>query len=195
MSRGRPLGYDPDHALEDAMQLFWHQGFEATSLQDLLDAMAIGRSSFYQRFGSKQALFLAAVDRYRDQLVATLEASLTGADSGCAFIAATLHSVATDTRSADGRRGCLVFNAASEIGDSDREIAARVAVSIDAFSGVFCKAIEQAQREGDIEACRDPRLLARYAVVTMSGLRTLAKSGAATGELEALAAVAMKAFT
>jgi len=129
MNRGRPLEFDPEAALEAAMQLFWTRGFEATSLQDLLDSMGIARSSFYQAFGSKQEVFLRGVERYRDWLAGELRRSMESADSGLDFIEDTLKSVAGDTKCADGRRGCLVFNSAAEFGQRDPEVAGRVAAS------------------------------------------------------------------
>ncbi|HKL62491.1 MAG TPA: TetR/AcrR family transcriptional regulator [Woeseiaceae bacterium] len=194
MNRGRPLEFDPDTALEAAMQLFWSRGFEATSLQDLLDSMGIARSSFYQAFGSKQEVFLQAVERYRDYLVGELRASMESADSGLAFIEGTLKSVAEDTKCADGRRGCLVFNSAAEFGQKDPEVAGRVAASIDAFTRVFTDAVRRAQEEGDVAPERDPKLLGRHVVCSMSGLRTLAKAGARRKELVAIAELAMRSL-
>ncbi len=194
MNRGRPLEFDPDTALEAAMQLFWARGFEATSLQDLLDSMGIARSSFYQAFGSKQEVFLRAVERYRDWLAGELRGSMESADSGLAFIEDTLKSVAEDTKCADGRRGCLVFNSAAEFGQRDPEVAGRVAASIDAFTQVFTDAVRRAQEEGDVPPDRDPRLLGRHVVCTMSGLRTLSKAGARRTELVALADLAMRSL-
>ncbi len=57
MSIGRPLQFDPEQVLDAAMQVFWASGYDATSLQDLLQAMRLSKSSFYQTFGSKQQLF------------------------------------------------------------------------------------------------------------------------------------------
>ena len=60
----RPKEFNPDEALEKAMQVFWHKGYEATSMEDLLNAMDINRGSLYATFGGKRALFLKAMDRY-----------------------------------------------------------------------------------------------------------------------------------
>jgi len=176
------------------MQLFWSRGFEATSLQGLLESMGIARSSFYQAFGSKQEVFLLTVERYRDDLVGELRAAMQKADSGLAFIEDTLKSVAEDTQCADGRRGCLVFNTATEFGQKDPEVAGRVAASIDAFTRVFTDAVRRAQEEGDVPPERDPKLLGRHVVCTMSGLRTLAKAGARSSELVAIADLAMRSL-
>jgi len=191
MVRGRPVEFDRNVALEEAMQLFWSRGYEATSLPELLERMGIARSSFYQSFGSKQDLFLEAVERYRDHLVAGLRASLAEAESGLVFIEDTLESVAADSACADGRRGCLVFNSAAEFGQKDPETASRIAASIDAFTRVFADAVKRAQEEGDVSPERDPVLMGRYVVCAMSGLRTLSKAGARRKELKDLAALAL----
>jgi len=159
------------------MQLFWAKGYESTSMTELLETMDIGRSSFYQSFGSKQQVFLLSLQRYRDQLVARLRQSLDDAASGWCFLEATLVSVGVGTAADNGRRGCLVFNAAAEIDGSDGDITARVRASIDAFTEVFTDAARRAQREGDIPEERDPALVGHQAVMTMCGLQTLAKAG------------------
>jgi len=191
MVGGRPLEFDPDAALDAALQRFWSHGYEATSLNDLLESMDIARSSFYQAFGSKHEVFLRAVERYRENLVAELRASLSSSPTGMAFIEQTLRSVAVESARAQGRRGCLVFNSAAEFGQHDPDVAGHVAASIDAFTGVFADAIRRAQSEGDIAQDRDPVLLGRYAVCAMSGLRTLSKSGARRSELDDVATVAL----
>ncbi len=196
VKRGRPRTFDAEAVAERAMQLFWQKGYEATSMAELLDAMGIGRSSFYQSFGSKQDAFLLAVRRYRDQLVARLRRSLDEADSGWGFIEQTLASVGDGTRTDGGRRGCLVFNAAAEVAPGKSEIGARVRASIDAFTVVFADAARRAQREGELPAERDATIVGRQAVMAMSGLQTLAKAGVSRAELLALAkatAAGMKA--
>lgn len=195
MNAGRPLEFDPDDALAAAMRLFWSQGYEATSLQDLLGRMGIARSSFYQAFRSKHALFIRAVDRYRDGLVADLRTRLAAAESGLAFLRDMLASVADDARGKNRPRGCLVFNSAAEFGQSDAQVAATVATSIDAFACVFADAVRRAQREGDIDPGKDPDLLGRHMVCSMSGLRTLAKAGAKPREILDLAEISISALS
>ena len=194
MTAGRPLEFNPDAALDAAMQLFWSRGYGATSLHELLAGMGIGRSSFYQAFRSKHELFVRAVDRYRDGLVAELRAQLVASACAMAFLRGTLLSVADDARAGEPSRGCLVFNSATEFGQGDAQVAARISASIEAFTQVFADAIRQAQREGDIEPARDAALLGRHMVASMSGLRTLAKAGAKPRELVDLAEVALSAL-
>ena len=82
----RPKAFDPDDVLHKAMQVFWERGYEATSMQDLVDCMGINRFSLYSTFGDKHQLFLAALARYRDKVVARLVDELEWSDAGLAAI-------------------------------------------------------------------------------------------------------------
>ena len=176
------------------MQLFWRQGYEATSLQDLLQTMDLSRSSFYQAFGSKHALFGRCLDHYRDSLAAAMQTQLEAAPRGRDFIAGMLESVADETRGEDARRGCLVMNTASEFGQSDAEVAAHVKSGTSRFRKVFLQAVKRAQAEGDVSAGQDPALLADYLVTCMSGLRTQAKAGAGAAVIRRIAGVMQSAL-
>ena len=79
---GRPLEFDPNAALEAAMHQFWSKGYEHTSLQDLVTAMNLSKSSLYQAFGSKQQLLQRCLGRYADQFAAQLRQGLADAPSG-----------------------------------------------------------------------------------------------------------------
>src|SRR4051794_39604457 len=63
---GRPREFDVDEALDRAVEVFWRQGYEATTLTDLTEAMHIGKPSLYAAFGNKEALFRRALDRYTE---------------------------------------------------------------------------------------------------------------------------------
>ena len=63
--------FNRDEALEKAMQAFWAKGYEATSVQDLVDCMGINRGSLYDTFGDKHQLFLEALDQYGTGCVAS----------------------------------------------------------------------------------------------------------------------------
>lgn len=193
-SIGRPLEFDPETALEAAMQVFWAKGYEQTSMQELLTAMDLSKSSLYQAFGSKQGLFRRCLARYADQLTAHLCEGLAAAPSGWAFIESFLYSVLQDVEGAAQPRGCLVMNTASELAQSEPPIAEDVAASIARFRRTLRTAVERAQREGDVDPRRDAATLAAFLVSSMSGLKVQAKAGADADTLRGIIEVALKAL-
>lgn len=191
---GRPLEFDPDVALLAAMQLFWRKGYENTSLQDLLDVMQISKSSLYQAFGNKQALFERCMTRYGDLMIGQLQEALTSAPSGLGFIRQFLESVLGEARGECEARGCLVLNTANEFARRDPVIAEAVAQGLGRFHSVMLAAVRRAQVEGDIPPGHDAVMLANYLVSSMSGLKTLSKAGADESSLQGTIELVLKAL-
>jgi TetR/AcrR family transcriptional repressor of nem operon len=177
MTAGRPLQFNPEASLEQAMETFWAQGYEATSLQDLLDATGLSKSSLYQQFGGKSALFDRCLQHYCLTRAAAMRERLDAAESGLAFIADSFYGIADGASGKAGQWGCLLMNTANELGQRDPLTADQIAAGKEGFAKVFRAAIERAQREGDIPPERDSRALADFLVSNMSGLRTLLKTG------------------
>lgn len=194
-SPGRPLEFDPDVALNAAMQVFWRKGYENTSMQDLLDAMQLSKSSLYQAFGGKQALFERCMARYGDFMAGQLRAALAEAPSGLAFIRQFLEAVLDEARGVCEARGCLVLNTANEFARRDPHIAEAVAEGLGRFHGILVEAVQRAQREGDIPPDRDAAMLANYLINNMSGLKTLSKAGADEASLKGIIELVLKALT
>ncbi|MCI0492775.1 MAG: TetR/AcrR family transcriptional regulator [Planctomycetes bacterium] len=194
MSIGRPLEFDPTVALDAALEVFWRQGYEATSMQDLLTAMGLSKSSFYQTFGGKQELFEQCLKRYSERLTAELSAGLARSQSAKKFIAAILLKIADEARSADRPRGCLVMNTAAEFGQSDRGVARRVRAGVTGFRDVFLAAIKRGIDAGEIRPTHRPEALADYIVSNISGLRTMVKAGADPRTVKRVANVVLAAL-
>lgn len=194
MKLGRPLEFDPDESLETAMQLFWSKGYEATSLQDLLNAMALSKSSFYQAFGGKHPLFEQCINRYRDKLATQMLDRLRRAKSGKAFIEESLYSLAEEVRCSEQPRGCLIMNSATEFAQRDPVVAELIAQGTEKFTNVFLAAVKRAQAEGDIPLQKNAHALARYLVSSISGLKTMAKAGTDPTTLEEIVGVVLTAL-
>ncbi|HET8727115.1 MAG TPA: TetR/AcrR family transcriptional regulator [Alphaproteobacteria bacterium] len=118
---GRPREFDADAALVAALDMFWRQGYEATSLDDLTRAMGISRSSFYGCFGSKHALLVAAIRRYSDERFEALAAIASGEADPATALRAVLTAL---TNPNGGREGCFLVNCAAELAPHDPEVEA-----------------------------------------------------------------------
>jgi TetR/AcrR family transcriptional repressor of nem operon len=192
MSYGRPLAYDPETALDAAMHLFWRQGYKATSLQDLLQAMGLSKSSFYQAFGSKKALFLRCVDRYSRKVAGRLRGWLAESRSGLDFIERILLAAGAEAEKSEPRRGCLLMNTATELAQQDPVIAARVSEGFVGLGEIFAEAVRRGQREGEITTEENAGNLADYLVCSLGGIRAVVKGGADEVKVKGTVAVILR---
>ena len=157
------------------MQLFWLQGYEATSVRELCEHMGIQKGSLYDTFGSKRALYSAALERYLKLNLppADYYDNLGSAKSAIAEIFA--HKV--DISVADKQcRGCLFVNTIVELAPHDAEIAAISKEGKKVYLETFSRLLAVGQRTGEIRLERDITSLANYLTNAMFGLRVMAKT-------------------
>jgi len=172
---GRPRAFDRTEALLRARDLFWARGYEATSLDDLLGAMGISRSSFYAAFGSKRAALMAALAVYTDASLAQLQTEIAAApDRQTALVRAV--AVLCDT--GGGRRGCFFANCLSEFGATDPEIDAQMQAHLAELEAVFLPLVG-----GE---ARDAPLRARLLLTQVLGIMALRKAGMGQADLDQL---------
>lgn len=194
MNIGRPRNFDTEQALEAAVQVFWSKGYEATSLQDLIDTMKISKSSFYQTFESKHQLFQNCINNYQERFIYDITDSLKKSKTGRSFIDDTFNRLADKARPSGDRRGCLILNCTSEFAQRDPVIAKLITKSIKLMTNVFLSAVKRAQQEGDISPNKKPLPLARYLLSSMNGLITMIKAGASPTEVKDVTQVVLRAL-
>ena len=186
--------FDTDAVLDKAMEAFWAKGYEATSIQDLVERMEINRGSLYHAFGDKQSLFLAALDRYDHvvtrRLLDTLETEGSGKDAIRRFFLAKLESA----RATDRPQGCLVTNSAVERSLYDPAAGAKVRACLAWMEEAFYKALVRAREAGEIPAQRDLRALARSLTNSAQGLSVLARAAVGRAVLEDVVRVTLAAL-
>jgi TetR/AcrR family transcriptional repressor of nem operon len=173
----RTKEFEPEAALTKAMDLFWRRGYEATSVQDLLLEMGIGRGSMYDTFGDKRALFLAALDRFEESRVSRADEILDNSASATEGIKNLFESTIEGLVSYEPRRGCLLANTAVELAPHDEEVAERISRYVERTEEAFERTLVRGQARGEIPADKDPKALARFLVSTLHGVRVLAKTG------------------
>ena len=185
----RPREFEHEAVLDRAMRIFWSRGYEATSVQDLVDQMGIQRGSLYATFGNKRALFLAAIDRYDHVVTAKLLAALDEPTSGVEAIRRFFQLKIEGAIAANRPRGCLVTNSATELASRDRRTASRVGAVLTKIEAAFERAVFRAQKAGEIDPRRDPRALARFLTSSAQGLSVMAKTSPERAVLEDIVGV------
>lgn len=167
--------FDTDDALGKAMAAFWERGYAATSMQDLVDCMGIGRGSLYAAFGDKRRLFLRALAHYDDRHRRRWTEHLSACAAPRQAILAAFDEVITTTL--DGARdGCLLINTGLEMSPHDDEIAAVVGTALEAMEAFFRDMIQRGQAAGEIAASVDAPDTARGLLALLAGLRVLSRS-------------------
>ncbi|MGG2461847.1 TetR/AcrR family transcriptional regulator [Streptomyces sp. RGM 3693] len=172
---GRPKQFDPDAAVEQAMQVFWRKGYAATTPQDLVDALGIGKGSLYNTFGSKHGLFERALVRYRDGQAQALVEMVGGTGPVKDRLRDVLHLLVEMDLADPDRRGCLAVNAAAELAGADEIATELVRRMFDRTEEAFRALIEEGQRAGEIAPDRDARAMGSLLLATVVGLRLLGR--------------------
>ncbi len=165
----RPPEFDADAVLETVMQLFCGRGCEATSVQDLVEATGLNRSSLYNRFGEKHALFLAALERYVQRNETRLQAVLEAPGPKKPALRRLLEGQ-IEANLSGAANGCLVANTTIELAPHDPEAARIIADNQARMEAVLHKALQEAQATGEIGLRHEPRALARFLYSMMQGL-------------------------
>ena len=139
----RPREFDFEHAVDGAMQIFWRQGYHATNLPDLLNAMGLTRGSFYKAFGDKRRACLEALNRYNKVNISAAVGFLEGPSEtgGLSRIRELFASVFSEQ--ADKRMGCFVCNAMIELAPVDEDVAKLAAAMTGRVQGAFLKALTE----------------------------------------------------
>lgn len=187
---GRPQEFDTDAAVEAALAVFWGQGLHRTSIDDLLAASGLARSSLYNAFGGKQALFEQAVQRYVDNQVVRLQKVLSAPSLQLA-LEKLFHSAVTDNN--DGR-GCLLVNCTGSVMREDVVEQRLLRKGFERMFSIVENRICRAQESKEISASIDPADAATLVCATLSGLRIFHKTGMQKRKLKNASNLAIKAL-
>jgi AcrR family transcriptional regulator len=193
-TRGRPRAFDREEALERAMQVFWRQGYEATSLADLTAAMGINPPSLYAAFGDKERLFLEAVDRYEScHRGSAADGSLFGEEPTARGAIEHLLRDAVDELVRPGQpHGCMLMTAATNC--SAESIQSALAERRARSKSLIRKRIAKGIAAGELPSGTDAGALAEFYTTVLAGMSMQARDGATRKSLEATVAAALRAW-
>jgi TetR/AcrR family transcriptional regulator, transcriptional repressor for nem operon len=186
----RPKEFDRDAAVDRAMSVFWLKGYTATSTDDLLQAMNIGRQSMYDTFGDKRRLYVEALEKYQRQSVSGHINRLRSTASPLAGIKALLVGVIPLDRAAR-EKGCMGVGSISEFGNTDAELAKLRGKSRSVLHQALVERLRDALTAGEIGETVDIEAAARFVATMMLGVQVAAKAGATAQALRDTAAFAV----
>ncbi|RST20765.1 TetR/AcrR family transcriptional regulator [Streptomyces sp. WAC04770] len=191
---GRPRGFDEEAALDLAVEVFWRQGYEGTSISDLTDAMGINRPSLYATYGNKEQLFHRAFDRYRKTKTAYI-ANAFEQPTAYAVIESFLRGSA-DALTADGHPlGCLSVQGGLACSPRNAGIPDALAAGRATTERALAQRLARATQDGDLQEKTDPQALARFVMILSEGFAVHATAGTEPADLHASIDIALQSVT
>ncbi len=169
----RAKEFDYERTLDKAKRVFWEKGYQATSIQDLVQATGVNRASLYGTFGGKRELFLRSLQQFQcrnDQFVCNVA---PGLQPGFDKIRAVFQNAARQTL--NDPRGCLLINSVAELSTHDGEVLGLGKGAREQVEAFFSTCLKAARTGGEIARGRDLRSLARFLTNSLFGLRLMAK--------------------
>ncbi|RSM72455.1 TetR family transcriptional regulator [Amycolatopsis sp. WAC 01375] len=167
--------FDVDAACDAALELFWRQGYEATSVSDLVTELGIGKASLYATFGTKHELYLTVLNRYIARGNERFVEDFAGPGPALAGVRRLIDRYLAEILGESGRKGCFVVNAAMEMMPRDPEVARVVERSWDALELALRMALSRAKAQGELAAAADPEALAGFLLTVLQGMRVMGK--------------------
>ena len=180
--RGRPKSFNPDEALDRAVEMFWEYGYEGVDVDRIARAVNVTKPALYRAFGDKSTLLLRAVERYAATYVALRMAAFQAEPdihkAVTAFCEATVNAASNVAHG-----GCML--AAAALGHSERvaEIHLYVANGFTATADDFAKRFEKATKSGRLSHMPSAKVRAHLLVDLLQGLQLRAKVGVAREQL------------
>lgn len=174
---GRPKEFDEEKALSLAMNYFWNRGYDNSSLSHLLKEMKISKSSFYQTFGSKQALFERCLELYVKQQTGWIKEQLQNKNART-VLSDILQISISEIKQHGEIRGCLVMNSAEVCYKKYPDLSQLINRQFVKFHQLFKQLIETGQKCGDISSSHDASMLSSIFLNTLNGLTIMIKAGA-----------------
>lgn len=181
----RAKEFDEDAVLLKAMRLFWEQGYEKTSMNDLVERMGIHRRSLYDTFGDKHQLFLKAIERYTKLLNGYFQSGIARAESAKQAVRFLFDFLIEGYE--DKPPGCLLVNMAVELAPWDHEVDVKAGEGFDKMEQLLAGLIRRGQESGEFTTTRNAGELAENIHNTMLGIRVLARTSADRDKLHRIA--------
>jgi len=176
-ARGRPKEFDEQEALTAAMHYFWEHGYDNTSLDNLLSAMGIKKSSFYATFKSKAEIFSRTLELYREQSIQFLRNLKEKVGAKEAML--TLTKLTIQELEETGKvKGCLLVNSGKECYNRYDDLSQQISSEFNFMQNMFIEFIQDAKDKGEIDNPKDAKTIAGRYMNALNGLVVTIQAGA-----------------
>jgi len=173
---GRPKIFDEREVVEKAVDVFWTKGYETASADELLDAMGIGKGSFYLAFkGGKKELYEKSLRQYADRFDKQLLHDLSISKDPIQLIKDFFMALADDPKSKQ-MKGCYIGNALVQLSDGDADTKLIAAELLGSVEGIFTDVIRKAQEEKKLKNKAKPEVLGKYLINLWNGVNVTRRS-------------------
>src|SRR5258707_7889230 len=185
--------FDRNEVLARAMRVVWQSGYQATSIQDLVDATGVNRWSLYPTFGTKSGLFIAVLDYYAERIARPTMNELDDPDPRRA-IEGMFESIIRRNSDPAWPRGCLDTNMSLECPSAGDIIGRKIAGRVVRQESAIYQVLRRAQREGSLHPKQDPRAMARFFLGVAQGLNVVNKAAPDPKRLKDMVKMAMRVW-
>jgi len=186
----RPKEFDQEKALRKAVRLYSQKGFAATSTDELMRVMDLGRQSMYDTFGDKRTLFLRALEMYVTESVQSIAVELKRHGSALSAVRTAIVTFA-ERKDLSSAQGCMGLNAISEFGQRDADV---MRIAARAQRRTLMDVFARAKIQGELGSNADLDAMADFFESTLAGIRMAAKAGKSRQALRKIAAFAGRAY-
>lgn len=171
----RTKDFDEADVLTKAIRLFWQKGYNGTSMQDLVDALGISRSSLYDTFGDKRKLYLKALESYKQTEAANRAKIFDKSIPARTAIRHLLDFIILDQISDKQHKGCFLINCAVETSPKDKQVNAILCENDREIENALHEVIQRGQNSGEITGRYDAKTIARFIFNNIVGMRVSGK--------------------
>jgi TetR/AcrR family transcriptional repressor of nem operon len=167
----RTEDFNREEVLDKAQHAFWLKGFHGTSMQDLVDATGLNRSSIYNSFGSKMELYQQALRKYQVQNASVFDKALDQERNAIETIGLIFLYIMEEIKCDSESKGCMIINCFSEMGNQDPRLREFLEAHQAQLLEIFTELVARGQADGSIRKDEKSRALAHYLVSVYQGFR------------------------
>ena len=167
--------FDENEVLTKAMNLFWKQGYAATSVQDLVNHLGINRASLYDTFGDKEQLFRKSFELYRKTNIEGLKQFLGRHEDIREGFTKLFDNAIQEAVTDKDRKGCFVVNTTTELVPNDESITQVLEKNKIDFEDIFLEFLKKGREAGQFNTTKDLRSIAALFYTLYNGLRVVSK--------------------